>query len=566
MVIFQTSLFRSFFWIIAGLFLFTEMEILASDSTVPIVREITIEKPYLRFPIRLNGELRRIQFTIDGKIVRVEDVRLADAHPDFWAALDVGTFQGKTVTLSAPLPAGSSGLSTVFASDTLTDAKDLYHETYRPQFHFTARAGWINDPNGMVYDQGEYHLSYQHSPLDLLGGGINMHWGMAVSPDMVHWTEGPDIFFPNPQGSIWSGSAVVDQNNTSGMQQGTEKVLAAFYTLEGPFTQILHFSRDQGRTWFPPDGIPVVPDIISSNRDPKVIWYEPAREWVMVLYLTGTNFALLTSPDLKTWKQEQTISITSSDPKFAECPDFFPLTVEGEQTEKWIFTSASAAYLIGAFDGHAFTPESMKSQRLVWGSEFYAAQTFSDVPDGRRIDIGWMSGGNYPGMPFNQQLSFPTTLTLHRFPEGLSILRWPIAEIESLRGDDHPLSEATIQPGENPLSALPGDLYDISAEFEVPASGEFGFTFKGLPVTYSVANHTLTVKGAQAVLQPENGHIRLRLLVDRTSVEVFGNGGRVSFASCIDPAGKGPAFELFTRESPLHLVSLHAYQLHSIWP
>lgn len=302
-----------------------------------------------------------------------------------------------------------------------------YDEQLRPQFHFTAQRNWLNDPNGLVFFGGQYHLFFQHNPSGIEWG--NMTWGHAVSDDLVHWRQLNDAIEPDALGTIFSGSAVVDWNNTAGFQTGDEPALVAMYTAAGgtspasqgaKFTQGLAYSNDRGQTWTKYDGNPVVPHIAGDNRDPKVIWHEPSQRWVMALYLDKNDFALFNSPDLKQWERIDDLTVPGS----IECPDFFELPVVDKPGEsKWIFWTANGVYLVGEFDGKDFKPEG-EPQRFEHGANCFAAQTYSDIPakDGRRIQIAWMRGGKYPGMPFNQQMTFPTTLTLHATDEGYRLL------------------------------------------------------------------------------------------------------------------------------------------------
>ena len=293
-----------------------------------------------------------------------------------------------------------------------TKAPAIYHESLRPQFHFTSRTNWLNDPNGLVFYRGQYHLFFQHNPAGINWG--NMTWGHAVSPDLLHWKQLDDAIAPDRLGTIFSGSAVIDWNNTSGLQTGQEKPLIAIYTSAGgtspasngqPFTQSIAASNDLGGTFRKYDHNPVLGHIIGGNRDPKVIWHGPTKKWVMALYLDGDQYALFSSPDLKQWTKLCDISRFGS----GECPDIFELPIEGLRGKsRWIFWGGNNTYLIGDFDGTKFVKES-GPHRFEFGANYYAAQTYSDIPaaDGRRIQIGWMSGGKYPHMPFNQQMSFP---------------------------------------------------------------------------------------------------------------------------------------------------------------
>ena len=284
------------------------------------------------------------------------------------------------------------------------DDATLYNEKYRPQFHFTPQKGWTNDPNGLVFYKGEYHLFFQHNPFGTQRG--NMTWGHAISHDLVHWKQQANAIGPDVRGTIFSGSAVVDNGNTAGFQSGEEKTLVAIYTAAGgtspeskgqSFTQCIAYSNDRGRTWIKYSGNPVVPHMVGGNRDPKVVWHSPTKQWIMVLFVDGNTFRFLASPNLKNWTILRDITV----PGAAECPDFFEMRVEGELgPTKWVWTAANDHYVIGAFDGKRFIPEVM-TQPGHWGQNYYAVQTYSGLPDARRVQVGWMNGGEYPDMPFN---------------------------------------------------------------------------------------------------------------------------------------------------------------------
>jgi levanase/fructan beta-fructosidase len=454
-------------------------------------------------------------------------------------------------------------------STVMHDDGAAYHEIYRPQFHFTARTGWLNDPNGLVYHAGEYHLFFQHNPRGNNWG--NMTWGHAVSGDLVHWRSLPSAIEPDRMGTIFSGSAVVDNDNTAGFQTGHDPALVAMYTAAGgsspesdgqPFTQCLAYSNDRGRTWTKYAHNPVLPHIVGENRDPKVIWYAPGRFWVMSLFLDGESFALFTSPDLKRWTRIQTLKINGS-----ECPDFFPLSVAGEQDEeRWVFMAANGHYLAGVFDGVQFVPETGPLV-LDCGANYYAMQTFSDIPapDGRRVQIAWMAGGVYPDMPFNQQMSVPSVLTLHRLPEGLRLFRNPVVEIEALRSGAREWRGLNVAPGENPLSEIEGDLFDLIAEIDCRDAAGFGFRIRGEEIRYSAADRTLLCQGRSAVLDGRSESVRLRILIDRTSIEIFVNGGRIAMAFCFTPPPSDLSLEFVAEGSPVYIRSLELHTLRSIW-
>src|SRR5579872_681877 len=243
-----------------------------------------------------------------------------------------------------------------YAQNDATENKSgLYHERYRPQFHFSVDKGWLNDPNGLVFFDGEYHLFFQFRPDALVQSPV-MSWGHAVSADLVHWKQLPIALKPDEHdGWIWSGSAVVDWQNTSEFGVGGRPPLVAMYTAaKDPFAQAIAYSNDRGRTWTKFSGNPVLPHLANSNRDPHVIWYEPTKRWIVVLFkYVDSTFCLFSSPDLKQWTHLQDLQMSGC----GECPDFFPLALDGDKSNmKWIFTAANGQYLVGTFDGQKYSP------------------------------------------------------------------------------------------------------------------------------------------------------------------------------------------------------------------
>jgi sucrose-6-phosphate hydrolase SacC (GH32 family) len=238
--------------------------------------------------------------------------------------------------------------------------------------------------------------------------------------------------------------------------------------------------------------------------------------------------------------------------------------VEGEpDQERWVFTGANGHYLVGTFDGAKFTPE-VGPLQVDFGANYYAVQTYSDAPNGRRIQIAWMMGGQYPGMPFNQQMSFPADMRLCRFAEGLRLCRTAAPEIATLHAKEHAWQEVAMKPGDNLLADVTGELFDIRAEIEVGAQSVFDFTLRGQPVSYSAADQQMTVLGQTAQVAPVYGRIQLQILVDRTSIEVFVNDGRVSFTSCCLPE-PGNRTLAFNAASDVKVRSMQVYELKSAW-
>ncbi len=456
-------------------------------------------------------------------------------------------------------------MTTLATSSTSALADGLYAERYRPQFHFTSTTDWINDPNGLVFFDGEYHLYFQRAPAKIQGE-FEKSWGRAFSKDLVHWEQTQDdAILPDENGSIWSGSAVVDWNNTSGFGKDGKPPLVAAYTRadnKGTSDQRIAYSTDRGRTWtkYPE---PVLPHINGINRDPKLIWHEPTKQWLMALYLDERNhFALFASPDLKSWTRLQDITLDFDD----ECPDFFPLNLDGDpQKQKWIFTAANGHYIVGTFDGKQFVRETDSLDSDRGPGSFYAPQTYSDAPDGRRIQIGWLRGDHYEGMPFNQQLAFPCELTLRSTPRGPRLFKWPVKEIESLYLPDRNQS----------IEEIRGELFDISMEF-IPGSHflikgdvhQMILTVRGFPITYQSEGATGAIMAwdRRVSVVPKEGKVRLRILVDRTSIEIFINDGETVMSGPFLPPDVSTGISFFTSRDDTKIPELQIRTLKSAWP
>ena len=523
----------------------------------PAAREITVEKQYLHLPVKRGAPKRRLRFGVNDKTVREFEIELAEEQPDFWVFSDVSAFRGQRLRIAVDrLRTGEAALARIAQADALPDADALYREAHRPQFHFTSRRGWLNDPNGMVYANGEYHLFYQHNPYGWDWG--NMHWGHATSRDMVHWREQPEALYPRQFGDwAFSGSAVVDKENTSGFRQGKGDVIVAAYTSTGRGECIV-YSNDNGRTWTEYEGNPVVRH---TGRDPRLLWHAPTRRWVMAVYNEdggARDIVFHTSPDLKRWEYRSRIS------GFFECPDIFELPVQGDEgARRWVLYGADGKYLLGEFDGSVFRPEGGK-QRL-WHGNFYAAQTFSNMPDGRRVQIGWGQGIAFPGMPFNQQMTVPVQLTLRRGEGGVRMHAEPVRELEQLRGERRSRRDLAVKPGEKPQRLAEGETLDIVAEIRPAAGGSVTLTVRGVPITYDAAKGELVCGSVKAPLALEEGRLRLRVLVDRGSIEVFANRGRVALSLGTIPPADERGVDISAGEGPARLVSLQVHELRSIW-
>lgn len=443
-----------------------------------------------------------------------------------------------------------------------------FNEKYRPQYHFTARRGWLNDPNGLVYYQGVYHLFFQHNPFGNEWG--NMTWGHAVSEDLIHWKQVEHALYPDSMGTMFSGSAVVDWHNTAGFQTDKHPALVLIYTAAGgtspesegkPFTQCLAFSHDGGKTFTKYEKNPVLPELVPENRDPKVIWHEASKKWIMALYLKDNDFALFSSPDLKHWTHLQTLTL----PGCIECPDFFELPIKGKPgTSRWVFMAANGNYLAGNFDGNTFQIQTplLSSD---FGRNYYATQTFSDLPDQRRIQIAWMRGGMYPDMPFNQQMSFPCELGLLETAEGFLLTRTPIREIETLWDKSISWQNILLEQDEFSFPVYPSSLLDLELEIIAEQSSKVTIDVNGISIHWDILKNTLGVLDCYASLPPKNHKLDLRILIDRTSIEVFALEGTRVISCCTLDGHPQPNIHLKKDEGTAILSSMKFHTLQSIY-
>ncbi|HEV3143963.1 MAG TPA: glycoside hydrolase family 32 protein [Gemmataceae bacterium] len=523
----------------------------------PATRELTIEMRYLHMPVKTGATMQRIKFTVDEGVVREFEIELAD-EPAFHVFADVSEFKGKKLKIEVDkLPDDSKALAAIVQSDDLPDAKELYHEKLRPQFHFTSRRGWLNDPNGLVYANGEYHLFYQHNPFGW-NWGI-MHWGHAVSKDLIHWRELPEALYPKQFGDwCFSGSVVVDANNTSGWKSGDKDLMVAAFTSTGRGECIV-YSNDNGKTWTEYDKNPVVKH---AGRDPRLLWHEPTKKWIMAVYdeFAGSRWiAFYSSPNLKEWTLESRID------GFFECPDLFELPVRDEPNQKkWVLYAADGKYMLGDFDGKKFTPEAGKHQ--LWHGNFYAAQTFSNVPDGRRIQIGWGQGITFPSMPFNQQMTIPCELSLRKTSLGVHMFAEPVKEIESLRSKSLSWKDLILNNQDETLVKESGNSLDIRSEWEMLGDrwATFGLVIRGRSVMYDPWQKEMSCLNQKAVLRVEGRRIKMRVLADRNSFEIFGNDGRAVISIGALPDDKDKAIKVVSQGN-VRIVSLELSELKSAW-
>jgi len=479
---------------------------------------------YMAVPVQ-NGAPKILLEVFDGgRRVAYDQVEWARGATNWTGSLDLRGFEGRALEFrfSGNDVPNLSVADLRFAAAPFPAPKGQYGEAWRPQFHFTPPLGWNNDPNGLSYRDGEWHMFYQHNPFGVRWG--NMHWGHAVSKDLVRWTDLGDVIAPDEHGPMFSGSAVTDHENTSGFGKGAHVLI---YTAAGkPHTQRVAWSRD-GRHYekWPKAAVEGRAD---ANRDPKVVWYAPGKFWVLAVYgevekgRHGVSF--FTSPDLKAWTFASHVPGDLFDEgKFLyECPDFFELPIQGETGTRWVLTAANRQYAVGTFDGRTFTPE---ATRLVqWRSlgnvnPIYAAQTFDGAPDGRRIQVAWShfdtcAGGRTDAI-FNQGMSLPMELKLVRTVDGLRLARFPVKELESLRA-----GEATT------IKAFKGELAEVEFVCTPVADATVTLDLRGGAVVYDAVKKTLSVNGrATAWDLDAAGRLGLRVFVDRVGLEIFSLDG-----------------------------------------
>ena len=450
-------------------------------------------------------------------------------------------------------------------------------DIYRPQFHFSPAKNWTNDPNGLVYDGSEYHLFFQFNPFGDQWG--HMSWGHAVSRDLTSWRELPVALAEEKGVMIFSGSAVVDSRNTSGFGKDGVAPLVAIYTGHSPGlqTQNIAYSTDRGRTWTKYAGNPVIDIRAAEFRDPMVFWHEASQRWIMVVSLaTAHQVRFYSSTDLKAW-----VRLSEFGPAGArgvpnwECPSFFELPVANVKGEsRWVLVvgvgdhaaagGSGTQYFVGRFDGEKFVNEN-SSDEVLWvdrGADFYAAQTWSGVPaaDGRRILLGWMANWKYaaklPTSPWRGQMSYPRSLELEKSAEGIRLVQNPVHEIERLREAPVQLKDASLVKTNGLLAGRPwSETLDIVAELRTEGSLDTGVELRqgpahgtrvgydaGKGVVYIDRRHSgaLTIHPEfaarhEAPLKLRDGVLRLRILLDRCSVEVFADDGRVVLTDLIFP-------------------------------
>lgn len=522
--------------------------------------KIKIKKKYLNFPVSHKQDRGKMSFQINGKTDLSVAIRLAPDEADYWVFKDVSNLKGKTLTIS--YDGDDRGLAKIYQDDVIAGQDSLYKEKNRPQFHFTTRRGWVNDPNGLIYYDGEYHLFYQHNPYER--EWENMHWGHAVSKDLIHWQELPDALYPDHLGTMFSGSAVIDYDNTAGYNKRNNPAMIAYFTAASSDKQVqgMAYSLDKGRTFTKYPGNPVIDSKAKWNsqdtRDPKVFWYKPGNHWVMVLN-ERDGHSIYTSKNLKDWDYRSHVT------GFWECPELFELPIDGDKNNtKWVMYGASGTYMLGSFNGKVFTPEHGK---YYFGTgSIYAAQTFTNIPesDGRRIQIGW-GRISHPHMPFNGMMLLPTELTLKTTKDGVRMFNQPVRETERLFTHAGQWKSLTSDEANKLMKKFyDSDCLRIKTTIKLSHATSAGFNLFG----HRIIDYDMNSNRINGVFYSPQDMTSMELTadiyVDKTNIEVFIDGGAYSYAMSYRPHSDNKEGYHFWGHN-IEVKNLEVFTAESIW-
>ncbi len=499
-------------------------------------------------------------------------------------------------------------------------------QKHRPYVHFSPESNWMNDPNGMVYYEGEYHLFFQYHPDSTVWGP--MHWGHAVSEDLLHWEELPIALYPGDLGYIFSGSAVIDWNNTSGLQEGNHPPMVAIFTHHNPEGekeldnnvfqyQSIAYSSDKGRTWTKYQGNPVIPNPgIRDFRDPKVFWHEEAQRWVLIL-AAADKVMLYSSPNLIDWELQSDFGADiGAHGGVWECPDLFKLPVEDGNEEKWVMLvsigsggpngGSATQYFVGDFDGTSFTPSQKGTQWLDYGRDNYAGVTWSDIPkeDDRRLFMGWMSNWDYaqvvPTEAWRSAMTLPRTLHLSKMANQYRVESRPIDELNSIESEqvlvaqdlsvennmDDSVTYELIQRQKEAFSfeilqrvQVVFDLKDIEGKsFGIELSNQLGEKYylkikDGLVESdrRKVGDNSFSEKFAKSTHKAiipdfdQKEALKVEMIVDVSSVEIFIEDGELVFTELIFPSEHLTYGKIFSQNGEVKINSKRTTRLIGTW-
>jgi len=494
----------------------------------------------------------------------------------------------------------------------IVDNQEKYREMHRPQFHFSPEAKWMNDPNGMFYYEGKYHLFYQFYPDSTVWGP--MHWGHAESNDLIHWQNLPIALYPDSIGLIFSGGAVVDNNNTSKLGTSTKPPIVATFThhsVEGEKTgkkdfqkQSIAYSTDGGTEWIKYEHNPVIrnTDQIKDFRDPKVVWHDKSQKWILVL-AAYDRAKFYSSTNLIDWEFLSDFGI-EGDNRLWECPDLFPIKIEGTNEEKWVLIvsiqknapngGTATSYFVGDFNGQEFKSDIKNQKWLDWGADNYAFVTWNNLPksDGRTIGIGWMSNWQYaqivPTVNWRSAMTLPRELRLMKSDTDYILNINPIKELRALRGDSISFDQLNVIEKEildGPFFPTQSEII-INVDLNKTTSNSFGIELQNdagenLLVTFNKNEGKLYVdrtnsrndkfseeffkKIHSAPIDYDKDTLKIHLFLDVASLEIFINNGELSFTDIFFPSIKFDEISLFAKNGTCNIINSKIYSLNSIW-
>ena len=560
--------------------------------------QINTNQRYLLLPVEEVMPDVRVSMIVNNKEVNVADVRLAVNRVDYFVPLDLSAYAGKNILLKFKLGSNDpirGKLSAVCCKEMkLSDTFDTGNrEKFRPTYHFSPLYGWMNDPNGMVYKDGEYHLFYQYNPYGSKWG--NMSWGHAISQDLVNWKHLPVAIAPDALGTIFSGSAVVDFDNTAGFGAGA--IIAIYTQNSDRQVQSIAYSTDNGRTFTKYENNPVLTSEARDFRDPKVFWYENTKRWIMVLAV-GQEMQIFSSPNLKDWIFESRFGEgQGAHGGVWECPDLFELPVEGTNDKKWVllcnlnpggpFGGSATQYFVGSFNGKEFVNESpSKTKWMDWGKDHYATVTWSDAPNNRRIAIAWMSNWQYandvPTSQYRSPNSVPRDLSLFTVDGETYLQSAPSPELLALR-DASKKRSFKVNGTRTIKEMIPGNdgAYEIELTIENQRADVIGFRLyndKGeeVDMQYDMKENKFSMDRRKSgevsfnenfpvltwtAIEAGKDVLKLRLFVDKSSIEAFGDGGRFAMTNQVFPSEPYNHIDFYSKGGAYKVDSFVIYKL-----
>lgn len=502
-----------------------------------------------------------------------------------------------------PRPSGVTDKPKATTPDPVSTGPVTYKELHRPQYHYTPARNWMDNPCGLVYHDGEYHMFYQHNPTGPNWG--NTSWGHAVSKDLLHWEELPVAIPMQDSVMAFSGSVVVDKDNTSGLCPDGNCMVAIFTGHQAGKNQVqnLAYSTDNGRTFKMYEGNPVLDIDASDFRDPNVFWHTPSKQWIMAVNLPRRYKVMFYgSKNLKEWTELGSFGDKGDNSKIWEAPDLFQLQVEGEKTKKWVLLisgggpkrgEAGMQYFIGNFDGQSFTRD--KSQKIAYyvdyGKDFFAGRTFQNEPNDKRIMAGWMNNWVYaeatPTGPFRGVQSLPRELSLRRTAEGLRLVQAPYSGLDSLRNSPRREKDITMVGFEGEFEAVRNKSVEILAEIDVQDSRKVGVKVlrsnegKETIIGYEPEKEILFLDRAysgttqfsnafgvdrlEAPLKLKDGKLKLHVFTDHSTIEIFANDGERVISAQAFPEENGDRMMFMALSKPMLLEDVRIWYLDSVW-